>query len=291
MLRWVIALLVLANVGYFAWTQGALSPLGLAPVQQSEPERLQAQIKPEALRLLNGPKGSAAASVPAPPAAAASPVPAVAADEPPAPAATPPVPEATPTAAPSAADKPGAASPTASTTAPGATPSTTPSISAQVTPLAAPQAAPRTACWQAGGYTTAQADALRSALADTGLSAASWRLNEAKTGGRWVVYMGRYNDEQLDRKKSELTLLGVGFRTLPPPLGPGLALGTYSSEAAAEQGLQDVAKKGVRTARVVAERAEGSAWTLRLPAVTDAQRQSVAGLGAVLAGKRLQPCN
>ena len=50
MLRLVIWLLVLANAGYFAWTQGYLAPLGLAPVEQREPERLQQQIKPEALK-------------------------------------------------------------------------------------------------------------------------------------------------------------------------------------------------------------------------------------------------
>jgi hypothetical protein len=44
---------LLANAAYFAWTQGYLAPLGLAPVEQSEPQRLQSQIRPEALRLLN----------------------------------------------------------------------------------------------------------------------------------------------------------------------------------------------------------------------------------------------
>jgi hypothetical protein len=56
MLRVVIWLLVLANAGYFAWTQGYLGALGLKPVVQSEPERLQSQIRPEGLRLLNAPR-------------------------------------------------------------------------------------------------------------------------------------------------------------------------------------------------------------------------------------------
>ena len=99
------------------------------------------------------------------------------------------------------------------------------------------------------------------------------------------------NAAQANRKKAELRELGVTFRDVGTPgLAPGLALGTYSSEAAAQQALQDVGKKGVRTARVAQEREETSAWNLRLPEVTDAQRATVTGLGSALVGKRLQRC-
>ncbi len=274
MLRLVIILLALANAGYFAWTQGYLAPLGLAPVEQSEPERLQAQIKPGALRLLNGPKGGAA---PAEPVAEPAAAPALAAGEAPATGAT-------------AADTAATTTETATTAATVTTASST--TTALNTPAAPPPPpAPATACWVANGFTPAQADALRSALTASGLPRGSWQLGEVKLGGRWVVYMGRYNDEQLERKKTELREIGVAFRELSGPLSPGLALGTYSSEAAAQQALQDVGKKGVRTARVAQEREETSAWNLRLPEVTDAQRGTVAGLGAALAGKRLQRCN
>jgi hypothetical protein len=53
MLRTVIFLLLLANGAYYAWTQGLLQPVGLAPTQQSEPHRLAQQIKPEAIRILS----------------------------------------------------------------------------------------------------------------------------------------------------------------------------------------------------------------------------------------------
>ncbi len=53
MLRFIVLLLLLANGLYFAWSQGHLAVLGFAPTQQTEPQRLQAQIKPEAMRLLN----------------------------------------------------------------------------------------------------------------------------------------------------------------------------------------------------------------------------------------------
>lgn len=258
MLRLVIWLLLLANAVYFAWTQGHLSTLGLAPTEQAEPQRLQTQVRPESLRLLNGPRAETPVQASAPP-LTPSPPEAVAAES---------VARGTPAVA-DPADR---------------------SATTAASPPPPPPPAATTRCWVAGGFTPPQADALRAALNASGLPRSSWQLSEARTGGRWVVYMGRYNDEQLDKKRAELRLLDVPFRTLPPPLGPGLALGTYSSEEAAQQGLQNVGQKGVRTARVVQERAEGVAWTLRLPAITDAQREAVSGLGAAMAGKKLQAC-
>jgi hypothetical protein len=52
MLRLIVLLLLLANAAYFAWSQGVLAAWGLAPAQQSEPQRLAQQIKPQAVRIL-----------------------------------------------------------------------------------------------------------------------------------------------------------------------------------------------------------------------------------------------
>ena len=52
MLRLTVLLLVLANAAYFAWSQGLLAPWGIAPAQQSEPQRLEHQIRPQAVRIL-----------------------------------------------------------------------------------------------------------------------------------------------------------------------------------------------------------------------------------------------
>jgi hypothetical protein len=52
MLRLLVLLLVLANAAYFAWSQNLLAPVGLAPAQQSEPQRVEQQIRPEAVRVL-----------------------------------------------------------------------------------------------------------------------------------------------------------------------------------------------------------------------------------------------
>jgi sporulation related protein len=52
MLRLTVLLLLLANAAYFGWSQGLLAAWGLAPAQQSEPQRLRQQIKPQVLRIL-----------------------------------------------------------------------------------------------------------------------------------------------------------------------------------------------------------------------------------------------
>jgi hypothetical protein len=66
MLRLLVLVLLLANVGYYAWTQGYLVGIVSAPPHQREPERLQQQVRPEAIRL--------GIPVPRPPGAASSPV-------------------------------------------------------------------------------------------------------------------------------------------------------------------------------------------------------------------------
>ena len=245
MLRWVITLLVLANAGFYAWTHGHLAPLGFAPTDQREPERLQAQIQPEAMRLLNAP-------------------------EPPKPT-------------------PRAEAPLETAVESAAVESTAPHAPA---PASEPQLPP-TSCWFANGFTSAQIEPLKQQVLDLALPKGSWRVQETRSGGRWVVYMGRYNDELMGKKKEELRELKVEFRTLSePPLGPGLALGTFSTEAAAEQGLENVARKGVRSARVAKDREESVSYTLRLSEVTAEEREAVLGLGPeILAGKSLQPCN
>jgi len=274
MLRWALILLVLANVGYFAWSHGHLDGLGLASVEQREPQRLKAQVAPEVLRLLNGPKGipdadNAAPTSPVTPANAAASAPLAANNG------------STTAAAPAA--------PLGETPAPK--PAAPPAV-ATPAPAVVAGNEPRT-CWLAAGFTEAQTELLRAELALLGLPASQWQLTETRSGGRWIVYMGRYdNTEQVERKKAELRGLGVTFREITAAgLAPGLALGTYSTEAAARQALQKTEQDGVRTAKVAQERAESVSFTLRLPTITAAQRVAVDGLRDAMAGKALRRCS
>ena len=253
MLKWAVWLLVLGNAGYFAWSQGYLDTLGLKPAEQREPQRMAQQVRPEVLRLLNGPRAETTPEVVTPaPAAVAPPLQAPVAPEAAAPA---PLPVPPPTVAVAAGSGP-------------------------------------RACWQAGGFTDDQAELLRAELALLGVPASGFAFSEVRSGGRWIVYMGRYdNQQQVDRKKDELRALGVSYREINAPgLAPGLALGTFSTEAAAQQALQKAERDGIRTAKVAQERAESQSVTVRLPAITETQRAAIDALGDAMAGKRLQRC-
>ena len=69
MLRFFVLLLILANGAYFAWAGSHFASFGFAPTQQTEPLRIQAQINPGAIRLLNAQEAKrveALAALPAP---------------------------------------------------------------------------------------------------------------------------------------------------------------------------------------------------------------------------------
>ena len=52
MLRLAVIVLLLANAGYYAWSQGLLKDWGFAPEEQAEPRRVTPQIRPETLQIL-----------------------------------------------------------------------------------------------------------------------------------------------------------------------------------------------------------------------------------------------
>ena len=228
MLRLAVLLLLLANAGYYAWSQGLLRGWGLAPVDESEPQRMEQQIAPQNLRLLpQGGKGAASSAAP---------------------------------------------------TGPASSPAT----------AAAPAEPP--ACLQAGVFDARQADALRRAAAV--LPEGSWTLEPTPITGRWMVYMGRFPDEEaVAKKRAELRALKIPYDRPGAALEPGLSLGRFSTAEAAQRGMALLGNQGVRTARVVQERADAPGFMLRLPAVNDTLRTRLdTTLQPALAGKTLRPC-
>jgi predicted RNA polymerase sigma factor len=160
MLRLLVLLLLLANGAYFAWSQGLLLAWGQGPVQQSEPHRLEQQIRSETVRILKP-------------------------DE----------------------------------------------VRRIETAAAGAPRAPE--CLATGALDEAQVAALRPLLESW--PPATWGLEPATDPPRWIVYMGRYAGvEQVARKKGELRQLGISFENLSnAALEPGLSLGGYASQAAA----------------------------------------------------------
>ena len=64
MLRWILALVVIANLLFLAWSRHWLAPLGLVPESESEPYRLQQQVQPQAIVLRPVSPHNTAAPVP-----------------------------------------------------------------------------------------------------------------------------------------------------------------------------------------------------------------------------------
>lgn len=244
MLRFAVIVVLMANAGYYAWAHGFLRQWGLAPQEQSEPQRMDQQIKPETLQILkvNPGKGAAAAAAPE-----------------------------TPTAA----------------MAPAAAPSTT--VAEAPTQTQTPPPPEPKECLQAGVFDERQAEAIRTAAA--ALPRGSWALESIPVPGRWMVYMGRFDDmEALDKKRAELRARNVDFDRAGGSWEYGLSLGRFSTKEAAERELNNLNNKGVRTARVIQERPDTGGFTLRLPAVNAALRAQLDGLRPALAGKTLRTC-
>ncbi len=236
MLRFAIALLLLANAGYYGWSAGLLAPWGWAPQQEGEPQRLQQQIAPQSLQLL-GPGTPSPAPAPAPATPAVSP------------------------AAPAPTTDSAAAEPTSET----------------------PQ------CLQVGPLEAARVADIRASLST--LPEGSWLLEANEIPGRWMVYMGRFADEDaLAKKRTELRALKVAFDRPGAALEPGLSLGRFATQEAAQRGQADLASHGIRTARVVQERAPQTRYLLRLPASTAALRAQLDALHIAWGDTPLQPC-
>jgi len=70
MLRLIVWVLLVLNLGYYAWGQGWLLAYGWGPTQQHEPQRLAQQVHPEALTILTDTPSDPHAGASAPDAAA-----------------------------------------------------------------------------------------------------------------------------------------------------------------------------------------------------------------------------
>ena len=217
MLRFLVLLLLLANGAYFAWSQGLLRAWGYAPAEESEPQHLAQQIKPEAIRLLR-------------------------ADE------------------------------------------------VQRAEAAAANARPPE-CLVAGPLDDEQAAVVRRA-ADALLLPSAWVMEPVTEAARWIVYMGKYPSAQaLSAKRAELAALRLKSEPLSnPSLEPGLSLGGFETRAEADKALADLGRRGVRTAKVVQERAQVKASQLRIAAADDAIRARLDDLKPALAGNALRSC-
>lgn len=228
MLRALVVLLLLANLAFFAWTQGWLTGLtGINPAGDRDPARLRRQVRPEVIRIL--PPGSVPASAPA--------------------------------------ETTGAAT--------GAT-------------LAA------AACIEGGPYSAAELPAAEGVLKAALPAGATWAVQNGERAGAWLIYMGKYaNREALDKKVAELKRFDVNSEPVrsSPELEPGLSLGRFESQAQADARLADLAKRGVRTARVISITPPVPVHTLRFTQADASLQRTLVGLKDKLPGEKgFSPC-
>ena len=262
MLRIAVLILVLANAGYYAWSQGMLRDMGWGPTVQSEQQRLAQQIDPQKMQVTAS-SPSAAASTAASHAEPAS-------------------------AAPAAPAASAASAPASAPTVPASQPAAPASVASTHTAAASPPQ--RTVCLQAGSFDESQAQAWRTA-AKGSLPEGSWKLDPTNIAGRWMVYIGKLpDDDALTKKRAELRNLQIDYDRPGPAFEPGLSLGRFSTDEAAQRALTQLTGKGVRTAKVVVERKETTVYTLKLPAVDDTTRSKLNGMKSALSGKPLQSC-
>lgn len=256
MIRFAIVLLLLANAGYYAFSHGMLRSLGWAPENPAEPERLQQQVNPEALRIMTREEmeqaqkqmqsAAPAAEAPVNPASETTGKPAAEADK------------AADKLAEKAAEK--------------------------------PEKPEKRECLVAGSFDAKQVEALRLQLAK--LPEGSWKLDSTTSAGRWMVYVGKFSSQDaLDKRREELRALDISTdRARLASLEPGISLGRFSTEEAAERHLAAMGKKGVSGAKVVVDRPETINYTLRLPRADAATKKRVQSWH-VMDGKDLQTCS
>ena len=249
-MRTLLFALLLINLVFFAWSQGWMAGAGLGPVTQREPQRLALQIHPEQVSIT--PLSSTSAT----PASAPQPAPSEPASVPAEPSSTPSTP-APPDAA--AADS-------------------TPTVCRQIGPFGAMESA-----------ALAQAQA---ALALAGLKA---KMHNTPVPEQWMVLLGPFPSQDamrtvLDQIAQQGKVKVFAPVTDRPRYEPGISLGVFSNEDAAQEQLQIVKKQGVQGAKVVQRNAGLNRVTLRLPALTPQQVKALGGVSGQLGGQIVKTC-
>jgi hypothetical protein len=262
LLRLFVAAALLANLAYAAWQAGALRGLGLAPMTQRDPNRIEQQVRPNALRVLTPPAAASAAAAAAS-AAAVGPGP---------PALT------------GAASAPAGAAPAPATAAPGG--------SAQPGAASVAGAEGALACLDIGPLEAGAAiDGAERALAAV-LPTRAWVREQRPAPARYAVFVGPIMSRDAARlRREELVRLKMSFETIELPDGKaggkqgGYSLGRHDSEAAAQAALDELRARGLRNARVVPTGEAGAARTwLRMERLTAAQTGAVRALPAAAFG-------
>lgn len=146
-------------------------------------------------------------------------------------------------------------------------------------------------CLRAGPLDAVQSAAVRKLIEST-WPVGSWEMQTLSLPQRWIIYMGKYeNTEALIKKRGEIAAMNLRMEPLnKAALEPGISLGGFATQALAEEGLAQLNKRGIRTARVLQELEGGVAFELVLPAVGEGLKAKLGEVKAALGNKALTPC-
>lgn len=213
MLRALVVVLLLANLAFFAWMHGWLNAVvGVDPAGEREPQRLNAQVQPNTIRVLGQPAGAASAP------AASTPVPINSTS----------VPNSAPAALPEA--------PAVASVSPAPAGTLSGAVCLEAGPFASADVPRLEALLRdalpSGTWTLAPRERPSQWIAYVG------RFNDREA-------LRVRSDELRDQNVRFEELRGV------PDLEPGISLGRFEREADARDELRRLAQRGVRDARVV----------------------------------------
>ena len=273
MLRPLVVMLLAANIGFWAWSQGALDGLtGVPHDSDREPQRLAAQIAPERLEILRTELPASAASAASAAHGAAS------------------------AASATAATATAAASSAASTVAAASTPPAEASAAALTPPTAVPVPPPApvpTVCLEAGPFNAAEWRTAQVALRRV-LDDSSWTLTSREKAGTWMVYVGPYKSREImARRADQLRQLEIAFeeaRDLPDEYIPGFVFGRYGVEADARALQTRLTGQKVKYVRVVPLVKPTTLHTVRIQKADADIQERVAALKPRLSGHLFETC-
>jgi hypothetical protein len=165
--------------------------------------------------------------------------------------------------------------------APGSTASAASAAAASSTVVAvAASAAGTSVCLEAGPLPAAAMAGAEKAMLAAGVAAGSWTTTAAAAKGVYLIYMGRYEDEEaLQRKLEELKRRRIDAHPVRhAELQPGIEVARFEDKDEADDALARLSQRGLRTARVLTLVPPSAQQMLRIAAVEPARVDTLAAL-------------
>ena len=153
-------------------------------------------------------------------------------------------------------------------------------VTAASSPVMAVAAGAAPVCLEAGPFPAAALPLAEKSLLAAGIRAGSWSTTATERKGVFLIYMGRYeDDETLQRKLEELKRRRIEAQPVRhAELQPGIEVGRFDDKDEAEATLARLAQRGLRTARVLTLVPPQAQLMLRLAAVEPGQSQGLRAL-------------